>query len=132
MEENNTNLDNLVVEKKYLDDESKMIIKFFKTFNVILLLIALIGSTYISYTTAEKAQQTKALTSWSIDDDDYFSSSDSYNNNTKVDGATFIMIWTLTIAYSIFQFYLIKLIVKHFENTAELKTIQKEILERRL
>lgn len=123
--------------KTYLDDESRSVVKFFRVFNVFLLIFALIGTFWLAYTQAESAQQAKNYSSMVSDydyyDDEYDIYEDDYSSSTeKIDASTFIIVLMIGLSYSLVQFNLIKLLVKHFENVAELKSIQKEALERSL
>lgn len=118
-----------VEEKKYLDEESRKIVKFFKSFNVVLIIFALIGTFWLAYNHAESVQQAKMFYEGSSAFADY-SSYSSYEGGSQIDAFTFLVIATIGTGYSVLQFYFIKLMVKHFENTAELKSIQKEALER--
>ncbi|MHC5249982.1 hypothetical protein [Enterococcus sp. LJL90] len=124
-------MDKSIDKVVYMDKESESLSSLLKIFNIVFLVLNIIGTLAIANYAADSAGQAKYVSEqlYGTEGDTSFNYSlDDEANDTggpKKDILTLAIVVLVGIGYSLLLFYAIKLGLKHFTNVAEMKQMQK-------
>lgn len=129
-----TQISEITLNRTIMDKESDKLLSFFKRLNLILFILNLLISLPLSYMVSAAYQESKNKleylssneSSYYEDDEDSSYYDDEISDSTKTyNGWLLTGLIGLSIFLSVFYYYLVLLVLKHFSNTAELKQIKK-------
>jgi len=115
----------------YMDKESEKLADTLKIFNIVFLILNIIGTLVLANYAADSAGQANYISEqlYGTGEDTSFDylSDDEANDVTgpQKDYLTLAAILLVGVGYSVLIFYAIKLGLKHFSNVAEMKQMQK-------
>ncbi|WP_144772141.1 hypothetical protein [Enterococcus casseliflavus] len=115
----------------YMDKESENLLGILKIFNIVFLVLNIIGTLAIANYASEATGQAKYISEqlYGTGEDTYFDYLSDEEPAAPVgpqkDYLTFAVVLIVGVGYSVLVFYAIKLLLKHFANVAEMKQMQK-------